>query len=132
MKSPMTAMQTAIYTRLVALMPAGTRIYDDVPQGTACPYLSLGEFDVVNWGTALTPGTDNYFSVHVWSQYAGWKEASDLADLIVQALSFTNFVVVGYTWAWDLELVNMVRLRDPDGITRHISIQFRLHLQQII
>jgi hypothetical protein len=131
MKSPMSALQTALYARLTAAMPTA-HIYDDVPQGAAFPYLSLGEHDCINWGTNVKPGTDNYFSVHVWSQAAGWKEASDLADLVCQALDSFLLAVVGYTRAWDLNFLNMVRLRDPDGITRHISLQFRLKLQQIV
>lgn len=131
MKSPMNALQKAVYELLTAAMPTAL-IYDEVPKGAVFPYISLGEHDEINWGTPLTPGTDNYFSLHVWSQEPGWEEAADLADLILQAMHGATLNVVGYRQAWDCELVSMVRLRDPDGITRHIAIQFHQKLQQII
>jgi hypothetical protein len=108
---------------LTALLGPG-RIFDDVPQGTALPYVALGRTTAQDWSTGSEDGTEHLFTVHVWSSARGKKQAHEVLGAVRAALHEQPLAVAGHS------LINLrhehseVR-RDPDGETIHGLARFR-------
>jgi hypothetical protein len=84
-------LQQAVHAALAAdsglLALLGTaRVYDDVPQGAAFPYLALANFTTRDWATGTEPGAEILFTVNAWSRGAGHKQVHLLADAVRTAL----------------------------------------------
>lgn len=62
-------LQVAIYTALnnVVSVP----VYDHVPQGTAYPYIVIGEDNFVDWSDDLTDGMEGTINLHTWHRPEG-------------------------------------------------------------
>lgn len=114
----------------------GTRIYDDAPQDVAFPWLEIGDRQTLPDDVSAEGGDDDsppatgdagvsdFFDLHIWSRYAGKKEAAEIADVLHTLLHGASLTITGRAsaFAW----VRTVRhLRDPDGMTRHgvVSIE---------
>ena len=127
-------LQKAVHAHLLAdiglaVLVSG-RIYDDVPQGTAFPYVTLGAAAVRNWSTASDTGAEHQLTFGVWSRYAGRKELKNIMSEIATALEDTNLTLTGFT------LVNMRFLsaemnRGNDGETYEGTIRFRAVTEQV-
>lgn len=127
--SPSFALQQSVFaalsadTALTALLGAG-RVYDDVPQGSALPYLTLGQSTARDWSTATDSGTEHSFTVHAWSKARGKKEAHEILAAVRAALHDQPLTLTGH------RLINLrhestdIR-RDPDGETIHGTARFR-------
>jgi hypothetical protein len=108
---------------LTALLEPG-RIYDDVPQGSPLPYISLGQATAQDWSTGSEEGTEHLLTVHVWSGARGKKQAHEILGAIRAALHDRPLTLAGH------RLVNLrhehseVR-RAPDGETIHGLARFR-------
>jgi hypothetical protein len=131
--SPSFSLQQAVFAALTAdaaltALLGANRIYDDVPQGSALPYLALGQTSVRDWSTGGDPGTDSgtehSFTVHAWSKARGKKEAHEILAAVRAALHDQPLALTGH------RLINLrhetsdVR-RDPDGETVHGLARFR-------
>lgn len=64
---------------LTALL-GGPRIYDRVPPGAAFPYLTFGRTSVYDWSTGTEIGTEQIFTLHVWSKAKGRQETLDIME----------------------------------------------------
>ena len=122
------ALQSAIYTALnndsTLTTTYGAGVYDDVPEGSGFPYVTMGEDASNDYGTKDLDGSTVTLNIHVWSQYRGSKEVKTIMDRIHTLLHDSSLSVSGFN------LVNtrfefMDILRDPDGITRHGVMRFR-------
>jgi hypothetical protein len=106
----------------------GARVYDDVPQGAAFPYLSLTAFTVRDWATGTEPGAEILFTVSAWSRRAGHKEAHLIADAVRSALHDAPITLTDY---------HLVNLRheasdsrsERDGDTYRVAARFRAILE---
>lgn len=117
------AIQKAVYERLTDQL--NVPVYDDVPQNTKLPYVTIGEDDSEAWDTDDSLGLDTDITIHVWSEYAGRKEAKELMGQIYNALNRHELVVDGmHTVDCIFEYQDI--FLDPDGVTRHGVIRFRL------
>jgi hypothetical protein len=136
MIDPSFSLQTAIFGALTtsgALPTAvGGRVYDAAPQNAATPYVSLGDCQVLPDKAGCIDGAECFPIIDVWSTYNGYKEAKEIAAAIVaklddkpDALSVAGFNVVVF------ELEQYQPLRDPDGITRRVSLTFRALLSPV-
>jgi len=109
--------------QLAALVGPG-RVFDDVPQGTALPYVALGSIAAQDWSTGSEDGTEHVFTVHVWSGARGKKQAHEILRAIRATLHDQPLAVAGHS------LINLrherseVR-RDTDGETVHGTARFR-------
>lgn len=121
--------QTAIYQRLTNFAPlqalVGQRIYDDVPQPTQFPYVVIGEDTSIDWSQDCTLGTESTITIHAWSRYYGRIEAKRILQAVYDGLNRYNLPITG------ADCVNLISeyqetFLDPDGITRHGVIRFRL------
>ena len=126
MKSPLLPLQKAIYDRLKVNLPCP--IYDHVPDGATMPYVTLGEDTVRDWSTKLEAGQEVTHTLHVWSDYSGMKEAKEIIDQVIQALTSAPLQVEGFFVV--LATLDMVEtMRDPEGF-RHGIVRFRFKIQE--
>jgi hypothetical protein len=130
MIDPSYPLQTAIFGALTTsgVLPAGVggRVYDAPPQNALTPYVSLGDCQVLPDKSGCIDGAECFPIVDAWSTYNGYKEAKEIAAAILSYLDDKpqNLNVVGFNVVV-FELNTYQPLRDPDGITRRVSITFR-------
>lgn len=62
------------------------RIHDHAPANVAFPFITFGRTSVYDWSTGTENGSEQLFTLHVWSKGKGKKEALDIMDLVRQAL----------------------------------------------
>jgi hypothetical protein len=126
---PTWPLQQALFAALAAdaaltqLIGPG-RVFDDVPQGTAFPYVALGPVRAQDWSTGTEPGTEHIVTVHVWSGAPGKKEAHEILGAVCTALHDRPLAVPGHV------LINLRHERSEvrryaDGHTVHALARFR-------
>jgi hypothetical protein len=108
---------------LTALLGAG-RIYDDVPQGSALPYVTLGHATLRDASTATEDGAEHSLTVHVWSGARGKKETHAILAAIRAALHDQPLALTGHRLVNLRHELSEVR-RDADGATIHGLARFR-------
>lgn len=122
------ALQEAIYSRLNTdsnlTTTLGAGIYDEVPEGTATPYVSLGYGTSTEYGVKDDDGATYTVTFHIWSEYKGAKECKQIMDRIHDLLHDYSLSVTGFNLV-NLRFEFSEILRDPDGITRHGVMRFR-------
>ena len=82
---PMDALQQGVYSVLSEKQT--TPVYDDVPSGTAMPYITLGAFTCKNVGNKTTDISDISLQLHIWSEYSGKSEINEIANDVTAALT---------------------------------------------
>lgn len=132
MLDPSLPLQTALFAALTApgVLPAsvGGRVFDAPPENAPTPYVSLGDCQVLPDKAGCIDGTICYPIIDVWSTYKGYKEAKEIAAAILAKLDDQPPVVDGFA-VIVFEIHNYMPLRDPDGITRRVSMTFRALVQ---
>lgn len=115
--------QTAVFTRLNSQLT--TPIYDDVPQNAAFPYVVVGDDTSIALDDDCGNGFESTVTIHVWSIYSGRKEVKTIMGNIYNALHRYDLPISnGYTIATNYDYQDT--FLDPDGVTRHGVIRFRL------
>lgn len=121
--------QTAVYQRLASLAPlqaiVGARVYDDVLQPTQFPYVVIGDDTSISWDDDVNNGAESTLTIHAWSRYCGRIEAKRILQAIYDGMHNYRLPITGaYTVLCQAEYQET--FLDPDGITRHGVIRFRL------
>ena len=112
---------------LLALL-GGARIFDGPPANTPFPYVTFGRTSVFDWSTGTEDGTEQLFSLHVWSRAKGRKEALEIMARIEARLEEGLGALDGW------HLVNL-RLEfsetrfDEDLSVQHGLLRFRAVLE---
>ena len=129
MSSSSWALQQSIFATLAAdatllALLGGPRVYDDVPQASAFPYLTFGHSLVRDWSTGSEDGSEHVVTLHVWSQGKGKKEAHEIMGAVRTALHDQALSLAGH------RLVNLRHelseaRREPDGDTTHGIVRYR-------
>jgi len=131
------AVNTAVVTRLKTdanTLAYATKIFNNVVTGTVMPYIHVtGYMDRPSAMFASRDYTPEEvsFQVHVWSSYAGDKEAADIMNLISKALTATAIAVMPYTNLYKCSLGFADILIDntnPATPVRHGVLRFNLHI----
>ena len=73
------SLQRGIYQALansseLGALLGGTRIYDDAPQATSYPFITLGQSLVRDWSTGTEDRAEHLLTLHVWSRAGGKKQ----------------------------------------------------------
>ncbi len=129
MPSASWALQRSVYEALAAdaallgLLGA-PRIFDDVPQRSEFPYLTLGQSTVRDWSTGNDDGDEHLLTLHVWSRAEGRRETHELMSALKAALHERALALDGH------RLVNLRHelseaRREPDGETYHGIVRLR-------
>lgn len=92
------AVYTALNVEAVTNKAIGG-VHDDLPQTVTlpCVLFSVHERPAGGFGTVALPEID--LRVHVYSQYAGWKEAHAVMQQVILKLKDRALTVSGYTQA---------------------------------
>lgn len=128
-----TAAQQIVYTALAGNITAS--VYDDVPylpEGMPrnnFPYVVIGDDDTSAWDTDDTLGKEIDLNIDIWSRTAGFKQTKAIMGEIYDILNRGALTKTGYNIV-DCLCTESQALRDPDGITRHGVMVFKLTIQK--
>ena len=128
------ALQRAIFTALAA---EGLTVYDHVPQAAdggdaaAFPYVTIGDAQERQLNTDTADAAELTISLHIWSRYAGKQELQGIWRTIYERLHRreSSIAVTDYQCIY-FEFDTGETLLDPDGITHHGVLTFRVYLDQ--
>lgn len=129
MSSAMWVLQQAIYasltsdSALLALL-GGDRVYDDVPDRKAFPYVTFAPSSERDWGTGTEAGSEHTVVLHVWSRGAGRKEALGIAEALRARLHDAALTLSGHRLV-NLQHVSSEVRRDTDGETFQGIVRLR-------
>jgi len=129
MTTPLGPVQRAVYAALTAdteLMESVTGVYDDVPEGTAYPYVRIGEALETPDNTHGAFGRQTVLIIHVWSEYRGFAETTDIAGRVVSLLDHQPLTIAGHHHVVTKYEFGQT-LDDPDRpALRHGVLRFRV------
>jgi len=78
-------LQKAIFEALSAnamlVSLVGERILDHAPANVAFPYITFGRSTVYDWSTGTEDGSEQLFTLHVWSKAKGKREVLAMIEL---------------------------------------------------
>lgn len=85
MKSPAADVQKALFEALASdaaltAMLGGEKIFDHAPADVRFPYVTFGRTSLYDWSTSTESGTEQFFTLHVWSKAKGKKETLAIMD----------------------------------------------------
>lgn len=122
--------QAAVFAALdgdVPLKAAVTGVYDEVPEGTALPYVKIGDSTIADWSGKDFGGTEQTLTVHVWSAAPGRQQNKEIMALVHAVLHEASLTVANnslvnlrHTFAEDFQ---------EDGTTYHGVLRFRIVTQ---
>lgn len=109
-------LQKAIFTVLHPV--AEGRIYDTPPAGATFPYVTIGDEQDIDDGSACGAAWEAFADVHFWSRSSAGskvelKQLMQQATPLLVAISVTGFRVVV------ANAQNSRAFTDPDGLTQH-------------
>jgi hypothetical protein len=132
--SSATELQKAIFEALGANAAlaalVGTRIFDHAPANVSFPYITFGRTSVYDWSTGTESGSEQLFTLHVWSKGKGKKEVLEIMELARTTLHDAALDLDGH------RLVNM-RLAfsearyDEDLSVHHGLLRFRAVVEEV-
>jgi len=129
MKLSTLPLHKAIADRLTA--QTGYKIFDDHPENEDYPYVTMGAVTAASWCDKFEDGLAIYPKIHVWSRYAGRKEADEMADAILQALTGSSLdLAPSFRVSFD-SLDSYELLIDEDGVTRHGILIMKYYVEEI-
>ncbi len=70
---------------LVAAL-GGAKVLDHAPANVAFPYITFGRTSVYDWSTSTESGTEQLFTLHVWSKARGKAEALAVMEIVRRRL----------------------------------------------
>jgi hypothetical protein len=114
--------QAAIYAKVSGL---GWPTFDHTPQDTPFPYVVIGDDTSIPWDTDDSIGTETTCTIHVWSRHRGRKEVKEIMRTLYEALHRQELSIIGGALVECMAEFQESFL-DPDGLTRHGVIRFRL------
>ena len=95
------ALHAAIYAALAESEAlgelVGSRVFDAPPRDADFPYLTVGEWAVVDWSTGTEAGTEHHLTVHAWSRAGGKAESWLLIEQVREALHDRALTLDGAT-----------------------------------
>lgn len=108
------------------------KVFDETPENEPYPYIVMGGITAKWWGDKLKDGMEIYSTIHIWSQYRGRKEADEMSDAILQALTKDEPIGLGANFRAALDRLDGYNLLvDLDGKTRHGILRFKYYIEEI-
>ncbi len=94
------------------------KIFDQIPERSALPYVVLGLVTTTDWSTATEDGDAVEFSLHIWSQAKGRAEVMHIQSGIEKVLKAESF---------SLQDHRLIQLRNQFSETRRDGATGNLH-----
>jgi len=124
-------LQKSIYQTLTGdteLMALLTGVFDRPPQGTAFPYVTLGESIGSDWSTKTTTGTEQLVTLHIWSREGGRKEAATIMERLHTLLHQADLSVDGQDLV-SIQFASSGITLETDGYTYQGIMRFQALLE---
>ena len=118
----------AIYNRLTAdpaLNDDITGVYDHVPEGTAFPYITIGDVTVTPAGAHDRFGARSTVTLHAWSTFLGRQEITTLVGHLMRLFDHQPLSIDGHATVV-VAHEQTVTLRETDPDIRHAAVRFSL------
>lgn len=131
LKTALWPLQQAIFQRLsndTALMQKVKGVFDAVEEGQLFPYVTIGEPNMTPFETKSSYGENVPWVLHCWSRYRGKKEAYEILNLMIQALTKESWNVDGFNLLQFKIEPNMQVIEDIDGQTYHGILRVRFFI----
>src|SRR5262245_64043470 len=101
MTAPAAELQRAIFSALsndseLAALLVGVRIFDQAPANVAFPYITFGRTSIYDWSTGTESGTEQLFTLHIWSKEKGKKETLDIMELARARMDDASLTLEGH------------------------------------
>lgn len=125
--------QAAIYDVLSGDATLGALIngvFDDVPEGTAYPYVVIGEALGIPDNSHDRFGRETTETLHVWSDHRGFSQLSVIAARVVALLDHQPLTIAGHHHVVTRYEFGQ-QLKDPDPSLRHTVLRFRVVTEQL-
>ena len=125
-----TPTQAAIFAKLTADAMLSTMlvgVFDgDAPEGTAFPYVLIGDAIETPDNAHGAFGRQTVQTLHVWSEYRGFAEASSIAYRLQELLDEQPLDITGHRHvATRFEFAQTLTDPDRPGL-RHVPVRFRI------
>lgn len=127
------SVQAAFYTLLNGNV--GAPVYDEPPENAALPYVTIGEATTTRDNRFGQTGRQVLAGVHVWTRSGGdFDQTGFLAGNTIAAAvdAILDDATLGLGGGWravGCDLDQSQTLRDPDGITRHVVLTYRVWVE---
>ncbi|MEP9388781.1 DUF3168 domain-containing protein [Mesorhizobium sp. KR9-304] len=102
----------------------GARIHDHAPANVAFPYLTFGRTSIYDWSTGTESGSEQLFTLHVWSKGKGKKEVLEIMELARATLHDAALELEGHRLV-NLRLEFSEARYDEDLSVHHGLLRFR-------
>jgi hypothetical protein len=126
-------LQTAIFSLLsgdstLDGLVGNNKIFDNVPQDTAYPYVRIGLESASDVGTKTLDGNVHRVDIEVWSQYRGQKEIKQIMERLYNLFNNSSISVTGCDSVMSY-VVNTATIVETDNLTRHgiITVDFTVY-----
>jgi hypothetical protein len=91
MTAPAADLQKALFAALagdsaLTALLGGLKIFDHAPADVRFPYVTFGRTSIYDWSTGTEGGTEQLFTLHIWSKARGKKEALDIMEAVKGSL----------------------------------------------
>ncbi|MEV0843610.1 DUF3168 domain-containing protein [Actinocatenispora sera] len=131
MTAALGAVQTAVYARLAGdvTLAAMAPVYDEVPEGTAYPYVTISGLDATPDNALGELGSSVNITLNVWSKYRGYAQAQRIAARVDALLDHQPLSVAGYR---DVSVLQQAlrAVRDPNPEIRRVVAEYQVWLTQ--
>jgi len=129
MTSPAVDLQKAIHGLLTAdaalvARLGGQKVFDATPPNAAFPYVSFGRTSMYDWSTGTESGTEQLFTIHVWSKAKGKTETLEIMETIRQLVDAAPPELEGHALV-NLQLEFAEVRFDDDISVHHGLLRFR-------
>ncbi len=96
----------------------GSSIFDNVPDNSDFPYITIGEVETGDFSSHTNDGFEGSVTVHVWSQDRGRNNTKTIQARIYTLLQNLDLAIVGVP-TLNFRLGSQSTILDPDGRTNH-------------
>lgn len=102
----------------------GSRIFDQAPASVPFPYIAFGRTGIHDWSTSTEDGTEQLFTLHVWSKAKGRQETLAIMEQVRVRLDNAALALAGHHLV-SLRLDYGEARRDDDLSVHHGLMRFR-------
>ena len=136
MSAPAVELQKAVFARLgeastlVGLL-GGARIFDHVPANPPFPYITFGRTSVYDWSTDTEIGTEQLFTLHIWSKAKGKKEVLEIMERARTRLEDASLTLGDGHHLVNIKLEFAEARFDDDLSVHHGLLRFRAVMEEV-
>lgn len=125
---PSLAIQRAVVVALKGNTDAGSNVFDTVPPANPFPRITLGEGQAVGNYADCYEQTETFLQIDIWTSGVGFPASKTIASQVRSLLHDTPLPLTGHHMDL-ITFASLLPLKDPDGITRHVAMTFRILTQ---